>query len=114
AKSLSLNAKIIIMDEPTDTLTDQEINSLFKIIDELKKQGKGVVYITHKLKEVFQVCHRFTVLRDGQFIDENLVSQVDESEIIRLMVGRTLDQPFPYINIIQDDIVLEVNNLSNK
>lgn len=113
AKALSLNAKIIIMDEPTDTLTDQEVNSLFKIILELKKQGKGIVYISHRLKEVFEICDRLTVLRDGEFIGERFVSQVDEAEIIRLMVGRTLDKQFPYENTVKDDVVLEVKNLSN-
>ncbi|NLY45674.1 MAG: sugar ABC transporter ATP-binding protein [Tissierella sp.] len=114
AKALSLNAKIIIMDEPTDTLTDQEVKSLFEIIHELKKQGKGLVYISHRLKEVFEVCDRLTVLRDGQFIGEKMVSEVDEGEIIRLMVGRTLDEQFPYIKTDYSEEVLQVENLSNE
>lgn len=114
AKALSLNAKIIIMDEPTDTLTEQEVKSLFDIIHELKKQGKGLVYISHRLKEIFQVCDRLTVLRDGQFIGEKMVSEVDEAEIIRLMVGRTLDEQFPYIKTDYPEEVLVVENLSNE
>lgn len=70
SKALSLNANIIIMDEPTDTLTDQEVESLFKVIDELKKDKKGIVYISHRLNEVFNVCEKITVLRDGQYIAE--------------------------------------------
>src|SRR5690625_164314 len=83
AKALSLNAKIIIMDEPTDTLTDQDVNSLFRIIHELKNQGKGLVYISHRLSEIFEVCDRVTVLRDGQLIDEKGIDETDESEIIQ-------------------------------
>lgn len=114
AKALSLNAKIIIMDEPTDTLTDNEVSSLFEIIRELKKQGKGLVYISHRIKEVFEVCDKLTVLRDGQFVGERNVSEVDEREIIRLMVGRTLDEQFPYIKTDYDEEVLKVENLNNE
>lgn len=114
AKALSLNAKIIIMDEPTDTLTDQEVSSLFEIIHELKRQGKGIVYISHRLKEIFEVCDRLTVLRDGQFIGERMVSEVDEGEIIRLMVGRTLDEQFPYIETNYSEEVLRVEDLNNE
>ena len=114
AKALSLNAKIIIMDEPTDTLTDNEVSSLFEIIRELKKQGKGLVYISHRIKEVFEVCDKLTVLRDGQFVGERNVSEVDEGEIIRLMVGRTLDEQFPYIKTDYDEEVLKVENLNNE
>lgn len=114
AKALSLNAKIIIMDEPTDTLTDTEVSSLFEIIRELKRQGKGLVYISHRLKEVFEVCDKLTVLRDGQFIGQRDVSNVDEGEIIRLMVGRTLDEQFPYISTDYSEEVLRVENLSNE
>ncbi len=114
AKALSLNAKIIIMDEPTDTLTDNEVSSLFEIIRELKKQGKGLVYISHRIQEVFEVCDKLTVLRDGQFVGERNVSDVDEREIIRLMVGRTLDEQFPYIKTDYDEEVLKVENLNNE
>lgn len=114
AKALSLNAKIIIMDEPTDTLTDTEVSSLFEIIRELKRQGKGLVYISHRLKEVFEVCDKLTVLRDGQFVGERSVSDVDEDEIIHLMVGRTLDEQFPYVETDFGEEVLRIENLSNE
>lgn len=114
AKALSLNAKIIIMDEPTDTLTDTEVTSLFKIIEGLKAQGKGIVYISHRLKEVFEVCDRLTVLRDGEFVGERKVSEVDESDIISLMVGRTLDEQFPYLQTNFEEEVLRVENLNNE
>ena len=67
AKALSLDAKIIIMDEPTDALTDKETESLFKVINELKEEGKAIVYISHRLKEIFEICDYITVLRDGKY-----------------------------------------------
>lgn len=114
AKALSLNAKIIIMDEPTDTLTDNEVSSLFDIIRELKRQGKGLVYISHRISEIFEICDKVTILRDGQFVAEKDVSDVDEDEIIRLMVGRALDEQFPYMETNYDEEVLKIDNLSNE
>lgn len=114
AKALSLNSKIIIMDEPTDTLTDTEVTSLFEIIEGLKKQGKAIVYISHRLKEVFEVCDKVTVLRDGQLVAQRSVSGIMEWEIIRLMVGRALDEQFPYIKTDFEGKVLSVNKLSNQ
>lgn len=114
AKALSLNAKIIIMDEPTDTLTDQEVKSLFKIIEELKSQGKGLVYISHRIKEIFEMCDRLTILRDGQFIAEKEVKDLDEDEVIKLMVGRTLEEQFPFIESKLDEEVLKIEGLNNE
>ncbi len=114
AKALSLNASVIVMDEPTDTLTDKEVEILFDVIRELKAENKAIVYISHRLKEVFEICDRATVLRDGKFIDERLVSELDEDEIIKLMVGRTLDEQFPYLKAEANEYVFEVKNLTNK
>lgn len=114
AKALSLNAKVIIMDEPTDALTDTEVESLFEVIRDLKKQGKGIVYISHRLKEIFVVCEKITVLRDGQYIAERPIEELDEDEIIRLMVGRSLDEQFPHIQTDFKEEVLRVENLSNQ
>ncbi|HPP31511.1 MAG TPA: sugar ABC transporter ATP-binding protein [Soehngenia sp.] len=114
AKALSLNASVIVMDEPTDTLTDKEVEILFEVIRELKAENKAIVYISHRLKEVFEICDRATVLRDGKFIDERLVSELDEDEIIKLMVGRTLDEQFPYLKAEANEYVFEVKNLTNK
>lgn len=105
AKALSLNASVIVMDEPTDTLTDKEVEILFEVIRELKAENKAIVYISHRLKEVFEICDRATVLRDGKFIDERLVSELDEDEIIKLMVGRTLDEQFPYLKAEANEYV---------
>lgn len=114
AKALSLDAKIIIMDEPTDTLTDQEVHILFKIINELKKNGKGIVYISHRINEIFEIADKITVLRDGKFIVEKQISEVDEDEIIKLMVGRTLEKQFPYMEVDFSGQILKVEGLSNR
>ncbi|WP_323116761.1 ATP-binding cassette domain-containing protein, partial [Klebsiella variicola] len=78
AKVLSFESKVIIMDEPTDALTDTETESLFSVIRELREQGCGIVYISHRLKEIFEICDDVTVFRDGQFIGEKPVSDLTE------------------------------------
>lgn len=113
AKALSVNADIIILDEPTDTLTDKEVKVLFQIIEELKKSGKGIIYISHRLQEIFEICDRLTVLRDGKFIAEQYVSEVDEKDIIKMMVGRSLDEQFPHIDTTGNEI-FRVEHLTNK
>ncbi|SHJ80856.1 ribose ABC transporter ATP-binding protein RbsA [Tepidibacter formicigenes] len=114
AKALSLNAKIIIMDEPTDALTDKETESLFKVINELKNEDKAIVYISHRLKEIFEICDDITVLRDGKYIGCEKVSNLDEDKIIEMMVGRKLTDQFPRINVSKGDIVIDVKNITNK
>ena len=96
AKALSENADILILDEPTDALTDTEAENLFRVIGELKAEGKGLVYISHRIPEVFKICDKVTVLRDGQFISEDKVSDLNEDDIIEKMVGRRLDEQIPY------------------
>ncbi|MDG2870834.1 ATP-binding cassette domain-containing protein, partial [Vibrio parahaemolyticus] len=105
ARALSLNASVIVMDEPTDTLTDKEVDILFDVIKELKTNNKAIIYISHRLKEVFEICDRATVLRDGRLIDERKVSELNEDEIIKLMVGRTLDEQFPYVQSNTEEYV---------
>ncbi len=114
AKALSLNAKIIIMDEPTDALTDKETVSLFKVINELKNEDKAIVYISHRLKEIFEICDDITILRDGKYIGEEKVCNLDEDKVIEMMVGRKLTEQFPKINSLTGDTVLKVCNVSNK
>jgi len=113
AKALSMNAQIIIMDEPTDSLTDVETENLFKVINELKSQGKAIVYISHKLSEVFDVCDRATILRDGTFVDEKPVSELDEESIIQLMVGRPLYERYPKSGAVAGETIFEAINLNN-
>lgn len=113
AKALSMHAQVIIMDEPTDALTDVETESLYKVMRELKEQGKALVYISHKLSEVFDICDRATILRDGTFVDMKPVSELDEEKIIQLMVGRPLYDRFPKSDAKVGGVVFEVQGLTN-
>jgi len=95
AKSLSVNAKIIVMDEPSATLTDHELAALFELIKNLRRQGIGIVYISHRLEEVFEIGNRVTVMRDGMHVDTRDVCDLKREDIIRMMVGRELKDEFP-------------------
>ena len=113
AKALSFESKVIIMDEPTDALTDTETASLFNVINELRSEGYGIVYISHRLKEIFEICDDITVLRDGKFIAEHSVSEIDEDRLIELMVGRRLDEQYPRIESSHGTTCLAVKNVCN-
>jgi ribose transport system ATP-binding protein len=95
ARAVAANTEVLIMDEPTAALTDREIEALFKVISSLKKQGVGIVYVSHRMEEIFQICDRISVLRDGQFIDVKEVAKTNFDEIVKLMVGRQLGERFP-------------------
>ncbi|MBN3191122.1 ribose ABC transporter ATP-binding protein RbsA [Pectobacterium brasiliense] len=112
AKVLSFESKVIIMDEPTDALTDTETASLFSVIKELQYQGCGIVYISHRLKEIFEICDDITVFRDGQFIGERPVSDLEEDTLIEMMVGRKLEDQYPRSNKAPGEVRLKVQNLS--
>ncbi len=114
AKALSFDAELIIMDEPTDALTDQETEKLFEVIKKLRKDGKSIVYISHRLKEIFEICDDVTVIRDGQFIDEKPVSEIDEDGLIEMMVGRKLEDQYPYIREEEGSTALDVTALENE
>jgi ABC-type sugar transport system ATPase subunit len=94
AKALSLNARIVIMDEPTSALTETEVTALMKIIRGLKARGLAVIYISHRLEEIFQICDRVTVLRDGQLTGDLPINEVTQDRLVRLMVGRPLGDLF--------------------
>ena len=113
AKALLVDAKVIVMDEPTDALPDEEVESLFNIIRTLKQKQKGIVYISHRLKEIFEICEHATILRDGQFIAEKPVSELTQDSLISMMVGRSLDQQFPYMEMKLGDVVFSVKGLTN-
>lgn len=114
AKALSYEAEVIIMDEPTDALTDQETESLFKVINDLVGEGKSIVYISHRLPEIFKICQDITILRDGQFIAEKKVDEIDENGLIELMVGRKLEDQYPYEPCSSDEVIFEVEALNNQ
>ena len=112
AKAVSYNSDILIMDEPTSALTEREVEHLFKIIRTLKAQGKGIVYITHKMSELFEIADEVSVFRDGRFVGEHAASEVTRDDIIRLMVGREITQMFPKEIVPIGDIALSVRDLS--
>ncbi|WP_349922306.1 ribose ABC transporter ATP-binding protein RbsA [Aeromonas veronii] len=111
AKALSFDASVIIMDEPTDALTDTETEQLFAVIRELREQGCGIVYISHRLKEIFQICDQVTVLRDGKWIGQKAVSALDEDKIIEMMVGRRLEEQYPRLERELGPVSLQVRDL---
>ena len=112
AKALSMRAKIIVMDEPTSALTLAETENLFEIIRTLKVQGVAVIFITHRLEEIFAVSDRVTVLRDGRHIATQDLQELDQSTIVSMMVGRELTTLFPKVEAELGDVVLEVRGLN--
>ena len=114
AKAISQNARVVIMDEPTSSITDKEVDSLFEMIRGLKASGVGIIYISHKMDEIFQICDEMTILRDGTYIDTFKASEIDEDILIRSMVGRDLGVQFPKVNVQIGDPVLEVQHLTRK
>jgi ribose transport system ATP-binding protein len=112
AKALSLDARLIIMDEPTATLTSHEIDRLFEAIDRLKRRGVAVVYVSHRLDEVKAICGRATILRDGTYVATVPVASTTVDEMIRLMVGRDLKDKFPKIALEPGEEVLRVEQLT--
>jgi ribose transport system ATP-binding protein len=112
-KTLSMNANIIIMDEPTSALTEKEIEDLFRVIAMLKGEGKGIIYISHRLEELSRIVDRVTILRDGRYVDTLNFAETNLPEIISLMVGRTLTEKFPRVEVQKKEKVLEIKNLSS-
>jgi len=95
AKTLALDARILILDEPTATLTPSEVEHLFKVMRELRRQGVAIIFISHHLEEIFEICDRITVLRDGNYINSCDVADVDNDRLVEMMVGRRLEAGFP-------------------
>lgn len=113
-KAINQNCKLLIMDEPSATLTDKELGILFNIIDRLKKQGITIIYISHKMDEIFKICDNVTVLRDGKHIKTMSLDTVTRPDLINLMVGRELGLEYPKETIEHGENVLEVNNLTRE
>lgn len=111
AKALSKNAKIIVMDEPTSPLTRREIDNLFQVIRDLKRQGVTTIYVSHRLVEIKEICDRITVLRDGFNVGEAATTDITIQDMIRMMVGRNLIDMFPKSNAIIGDKILQVEHL---
>ena len=113
AKAVSYNSKIIVMDEPTSSLTEKEVNHLFKIINKLRKQGISIIYISHKMEEILEISDEVTIMRDGKWIATEKASDLTMDLIIKLMVGRELTDRFPKKDHTPKETILEVNNLSD-
>ncbi len=113
AKALSFDAGVIIMDEPTGALADTESESLFRVIRELRDSGKAVVYISHRLPEIFTLCDRATVLRDGRLIGETAMADLTEDAIIQMMVGRKLTEQYPHVEAVPGPVRLSVARLQS-
>ena len=114
AKAVSTDADIIIMDEPTSALAEAEVANLYKTVRDLKSRGKAIVYISHKLEEVFTIADEVTVLRDGSFVAHDTIDAFDHDKLISLMVGRTLDQQFHKTKHETGKVLLKVENLNRK
>lgn len=114
AKALSLDAGIIVMDEPTSSLSEKEINSLFRMIVKLKENNIAVVYISHRMEELFQITDRITVLRDGKYIETVNTSETTKDKLISLMVGRKLTELYAKQDHVQEETVLSVRGLAQK
>ncbi|NDY92015.1 sugar ABC transporter ATP-binding protein [Ideonella livida] len=111
AKAVSFDSDVLIMDEPTSALTEREVAHLFRIIRQLREQGKGIVYITHKMNELFEIADEFSVFRDGKYIGTHASQDVTRDDIIRMMVGREITQMFPKETVPIGDVVLSVQDL---
>ena len=114
AKALSLDAHIIVMDEPTSSLTEKEVDMFFPIIERLKAKGITVIYISHKLDEIYRLCDDVTIMRDGQVTGNAAVQEITRDKIIELMVGRSLDMEYPPRTAKPGEPILEVKNLCRR
>lgn len=114
AKALMTDAKVIIMDEPTAALTDREIEKLFQVIESLKKEGVSIVYISHRMEEIFAICDRITIMRDGKTVDTKAIPETNFHEVVKKMVGRELTDRYPERLPSLGDIVLEVKQATRK
>ncbi|RLC67995.1 MAG: D-xylose ABC transporter ATP-binding protein [Chloroflexi bacterium] len=112
AKALSFNADIIVMDEPTSALTERETDTLFEVMRTLKAQGVTIIFISHRLEEVFEIADRVTVLRDGRLIGVAPITEVSTDDVVRMMVGRELGEMYPKQTVARQDVVLRVQGLT--
>jgi inositol transport system ATP-binding protein len=112
AKAVSFDSDVLIMDEPTSAIADREVAHLFRIIGDLKARGKGIIYITHKMNELFEIADEVSIFRDGQYIATHASADVTRDDIIRMMVGREITQMFPKEEVAIGEVVMTVDRLS--
>jgi ribose transport system ATP-binding protein/inositol transport system ATP-binding protein len=113
-KAVSCNARLIIMDEPTSSLDSEETDRLFRTIKDLKQKGVSIIYISHRMEEIFEICDRVSLFRDGRYIDTRLIAEVTKNELISMMVGRVVENVFPKVDCKMSDEVFKVEDLSGK
>ncbi|SFE64706.1 ABC transporter [Thermoanaerobacter thermohydrosulfuricus] len=114
AKALSSNCKVLILDEPTSALTEAEAENLFNILEILKRNGMAILYISHRMSEIFKICQRITILRDGEHVWTKMISDTTIDEVVSSMVGRKLDNIYPEKGKKGDNVKLEVKGLTRK
>ena len=112
ARALATKSELIVMDEPTAALTDREIESLFEVINSLRDRGVSIIYVSHRMEEIFAICDRITVLRDGLYVGTEVIKETTFDDIVRMMVGRELGERFPTRHAEIGDVVLSVENLA--
>lgn len=110
-KAISINAKVIIMDEPTAAITDREVELLFEHIRSLTAKGVAIIYISHRMDEIFSICDRVSVYRDGQYIGSGDTKDLDEAQLIKMMVGREITDVFPKLEAEIGDVIFEAKNI---
>lgn len=114
AKALSLNARVLVMDEPTSSLTDTEVEFLFRTVRNLKEQGVGIVYVSHRMSELFEITDRITVLRDGKYIDTKVTAETNVDELVYLMVGRELENYYTRNRREPGEVLLEAKHIESQ
>jgi rhamnose transport system ATP-binding protein len=112
ARAFSINARILIMDEPTSSLTLNEVADLFRLVHRLRDEGTAIIFISHRLEELFEIADRVTVLRDGAYVDTRLMAGVTRDDLIRMMVGRTISNLFPKQEVEAGEVALKVEHLT--
>ena len=112
AKALMVDAKVIIMDEPTAALTQSETDVLFEVVKSLKAKGVSIVYISHRMEEIFYLCDRITILRDGSYIGTKKIADTDMNDVVKMMIGREIGERYPVRDVKIGDVVFEVKGLT--
>ncbi len=112
AKALMVDAKVLIMDEPTAALTEKETTVLFEVVNSLREKGVSIVYISHRMEEIFALCDRITVLRDGTYVDTKKIPETDMNDVVKMMIGREIGERYPARNAKIGDVAFEVKNLT--
>ena len=113
-KALMVDAKVIIMDEPTAALTERETEGLFEVVESLRKKGVSIVYISHRMEEIFRLCDRITILRDGSYIGTENISEIDMDGVVKMMIGREIGERFPKRDAKIGDVVLKVEGFTKE